>query len=424
MTIFQKMIFVPIISLIFYGSFITYSFFEHRSASQKVKQIRDDYIPILTLVNENIYLLEHLKHSFQDAVLANNVEWLQKTSSIRQEIEVNFSALSAYPNIFYRDDLKRTQEHFLQYYNTNQHFSEKMILENGDWKADESVLINIEYSFTSTVSNLEQLKHKVKLRFTTSIDETSDLLSQLLFWGSIISIVSIIFIVITTLITSASTRRSINIIVERTKELALGSTDFSRRVNHHNDDEIGCLVHWFNKLSDKLEEDYIRLKEVSITDKLTQLNNRTRTDQFLPEMLSKVTLDDMSLVLVILDLDHFKRINDNYGHLAGDKVLQTIADTLKIHATNNDYISRWGGEEFLLLWSNINATEAYQKAEKLKGIIQHIEFDSIDNITASFGLAVAMPGDTNESIIYRADKKLYEAKENGRNCIYIDDSLD
>lgn len=215
---------------------------------------------------------------------------------------------------------------------------------DGGWVVDDNLISDIEHYLNTSKNNLAQLEKDVQLLFKATIDETGDLLSQLLFWGIIISIISVLFITVTTLMISISTRRSMSLIVERTKDLALGGTDFSKRLVHNKKDEVGYLVYWFNKLSDKLEEDYIRLKEISITDKLTQLNNRTRTDQFLPEALERVTSEKTPLVLAIIDIDNFKHINDNFGHLAGDVVLQVLAETLKKNATSNDYISRWGGE--------------------------------------------------------------------------------
>lgn len=423
MTIFQKMIFVPIISLILYGSFISYSFFEHQRSSQKIKQIRDDYVPILSLVNENIHLFEQLRDSFKDAVLANELIWLLDTVAIKKQIEDNLTSLETYPAIINKTDLNQIRESFKHYYLSANGFAEKLILEKGEWVADEDLISNIEYYLNTSKNQLANLEKNVQLQFKATIDETRYLMSQLLFWGSIISLASVLFIIIATLMISLSTRRSIYLIVERTKELALGGTDFSKRLVHNKKDEIGYLVHWSNKLSDKLEDDYIRLKAISITDKLTQLNNRTRTDQFLPDALEKVTSENIPLVLAILDIDNFKRINDNFGHLAGDIVLQVLAETLKNNATSNDYISRWGGEEFVLIWSNIDADAAHKKADELRKAIEQVNFPTVGTVTASFGLAVARPKDSNESIIARADKKLYEAKEKGRNCVYLDDSL-
>ncbi len=418
------MIFVPIISLILYLSFIFYSFYEHQRGNLKIKQVRDDYVPALNLVNENIHLFEKLRDSLKDAVLANESDWLKNTITLKNQIEFNVISLEAYPHIIQKSDLKDFKENFTLYYSSAKGFAEKLILEEGRWLADEKLISNIEHYLNKSTSSLVNLKKNVQLRFKQIIDETSYLLSQLLFWGTIISVVSVLFIIVTMLMISMSTRKSLHLIIDRTKELALGGTDFSKRIIHNKRDEIGNLVYWFNKLSDKLENDYISLKAISITDKLTQLDNRTRTDQFLPDVLTKVNSDNISAVVVIIDIDHFKQVNDSFGHLAGDVILQKVADILKENANNNDYISRWGGEEFLLIWSNINAEDAYKKADALRYTIEQSPFPSVGILTASFGLALLVEGDNSESIISRADKKLYEAKRKGRNCICMDNGSD
>ena len=418
------MIFVPVLSLILYLSFIFYSFFEHQRGDEKIKQVRNDYLPVLSLVNENTHLFEKLRDSFKDAVLANESGWLANTNELKKQIEYNLKSLEAYPHIVQESDVKNFKDNFMFYYSSAKGFAGKLISEKGEWVADEKLISNIEYYLNASANSLTNLEKNVQFRFKAIIDETSYLLSQLLFWGVVISVISVLFIIVTMLLASMSTRKSLNLIIDRTKELALGGTDFSKRLIHHKRDEIGNLVYWFNKLSDKLENDYISLKAISITDKLTQLNNRTRTDQFLPDVLAKVNSDDISAVVVIIDIDHFKQVNDNFGHLAGDVILQKIADILKENANNNDYISRWGGEEFLLIWSNINAKDAYKKADALRYTIEQSSFPSVGILTASFGLALAVKGDNNESIISRADKKLYEAKIKGRNCICMDNGSD
>jgi len=335
------MILVPILSLILYGSFIAYSYLEHQRSNEKVEEIRDDYFPALNLVNENIHLFEQLRDAFKDAVLASESIWIADALKIKVRIEQNLDTLEKYPSIISNIKLREIRKDFKLYYISANEFAEKLIQEEGKWIVDESLIQDIDHYLNITNQNFFNTRQDVQHHFKEKISETNELMNHLLFWGSIISVISMIFIIIVTLVVSISTRRNLRLIVDRTKELTLGTTDFSRRIKHSKKDEIGRFVFWINKLSDKLEEDYVKLKKISITDKLTQLNNRNRTDQFLPKALSKSFLQNTPLILVIIDIDHFKRVNDNFGHLVGDLVLQHFAEILKKDATQNDYISRW-----------------------------------------------------------------------------------
>jgi len=211
-------------------------------------------------------------------------------------------------------------------------------------------------------------------------------------------------------------------VVIRMKELALGGSDFSRRLERTSKDELGLLIYWFNKLSDKLEQDYVDLETISITDKLTQLNNRTRTDVFFPKAIQKAMKKNQPLCAVLLDIDFFKKINDNHGHLVGDKILQSMAGLLKDNAGQRDFIGRWGGEEFIIILPNSDGNIAYKKMETLRKEIEEFDFSDVKQVTVSFGVTMAIPGDTSETIMARADKCLYMAKDKGRNCVVLDES--
>ncbi len=419
MTIFQKIILVPILSLILYGSFITYSYFEQQESTQKIIALRDDYAPILQIVNENIGLFDKLRDAFKDAVLASELIWLTDTLTIKKQIEANLSLIEKRPHIIEKAKVLQVRKDLQLYYISAKELAEKLLIENGEWSVDEKSIQDVESYLNISSQHFVNLRRDTQQAFSQTLNETNKLQSDLLFWGGIISVSSMLLLVIVTFTISLTTRRSMYLIIKRTKELALGSTDFSQRLERTNKDELAELVYWYNKLSDKLEDDYIQLKTISITDKLTQLNNRTRTDQFLPAALAESQLKSTPLILVVLDIDHFKQVNDTYGHLAGDTVLQYFANALKKSAKEPDYISRWGGEEFLLVWSNIDPDSAYIKAEQLREKIQAIDFPEVGKVTASIGLALAEKNDTPQTLISRADNNLYKAKELGRNCVVL-----
>lgn len=160
-----------------------------------------------------------------------------------------------------------------------------------------------------------------------------------------------------------------------------------------------------------------KLEELAIRDKLTGLFNRTRLDEILQHELDLSQRFKHGFGFVILDIDYFKSVNDSYGHQVGDSVLIDIADQIKRHLRSTDIAVRWGGEEFIVIYLETEKNEVLKLADKLRLDIQKHTFDIIGSITASFGITVYHEGDDITSIIGRADKALYKAKENGRNSI-------
>jgi diguanylate cyclase (GGDEF)-like protein len=153
-------------------------------------------------------------------------------------------------------------------------------------------------------------------------------------------------------------------------------------------------------------------------DSLTDLPNRESYDEYATEALQKWNDNKKSLTLAVADIDHFKYINDTFGHLAGDKVLKKVASIFKSSIRQQDYIARYGGEEFVLIFEGAAGEEALKIVEKLRKTIKECKFvyrDNIVDVSISFGLTSIVDGDNIESLFMRADKALYKAKDAGRN---------
>jgi len=162
-----------------------------------------------------------------------------------------------------------------------------------------------------------------------------------------------------------------------------------------------------------------RVEELSITDKLTGLNNRLRLDEILLEEFNRMKRYSLELSIIICDIDFFKAVNDSYGHLVGDQVLIEIAQILRSNCREVDVVGRWGGEEFLIICPETSAGEAVTVTEKLRSLIEKHDFSEVGNKTASFGVTSGMQNDSVEDILRRADKALYRAKEIGRNRVEL-----
>lgn len=165
-------------------------------------------------------------------------------------------------------------------------------------------------------------------------------------------------------------------------------------------------------------------KVQSITDPLTGLYNRAGISDITNSLFSS-TETRKDTVVLIMDIDHFKRINDEYGHDVGDSILTAIAELLTLNVRRGDYIGRWGGEEFILLCPSATAESASSIAEKLRSTVEASPFDANNismKVTISVGVAITRPHDTFNAVLKRADIALYKAKSSGRNCVCFADN--
>ncbi|MBP0049469.1 diguanylate cyclase [Marinobacterium sp. AK62] len=169
-----------------------------------------------------------------------------------------------------------------------------------------------------------------------------------------------------------------------------------------------------SKVKARMQEEQLRAR----TDPLTGLPNRTAYDQHLNSEYDRWERYGTGFSLAVGDIDFFKRINDQLGHLAGDRVLRLVAKVLKHNLRSTDFIARYGGEEFVILFPSTGAQEAYQATEKLRTAIADSPFNFKGErveVTLSFGVAEVHQGDDPEGLFTRADQALYLAKQQGRN---------
>jgi diguanylate cyclase len=188
--------------------------------------------------------------------------------------------------------------------------------------------------------------------------------------------------------------------------------------------QLDALVDQVKTMEVASAEAELRIEEQrqkALRDVLTQLPNREAYEQRLELEQQRWLRYQRPLTLVVCDIDHFKQVNDNFGHLAGDKVLRIIAKTLTTRLRKTDFVGRYGGEEFVLLMPETDGDAALQVSEGVREAIASCPFHFKEQqlaITMSFGLAEFYPNDQGEEVFARADKALYAAKEQGRNrCI-------
>ncbi|MBN2644398.1 MAG: transporter substrate-binding domain-containing protein [Desulfuromonadaceae bacterium] len=167
----------------------------------------------------------------------------------------------------------------------------------------------------------------------------------------------------------------------------------------------------------QLEEKNRILERLSTTDQLTGLYNRLKLEESFLYEWKRERRYEQPLSLILLDLDHFKDVNDRYGHQQGDRVLVAVAEALKLRARQTDLVGRWGGEEFMIICPGTSLYETRILAEALRVAISQLDLHPVSGQTASFGVATLHPGDSEGDTFRRADKALYRAKDLGRNRV-------
>lgn len=179
---------------------------------------------------------------------------------------------------------------------------------------------------------------------------------------------------------------------------------------------------FFNIASRILEQHYDELRELSLTDHLTGAYNRRYMDGKIDEMIERHRRQASEASLITLDIDHFKKINDDFGHSVGDRVLVKIVELIKSRVRVLDTVCRSGGEEFVVILPDTPEEQARALGEELRHSIGDSPVLKNYRVTVSCGVSGLMPGDSRDSWLHRCDQALYTAKRSGRNAVAVTES--
>jgi diguanylate cyclase (GGDEF)-like protein len=211
--------------------------------------------------------------------------------------------------------------------------------------------------------------------------------------------------------------------LKKSIENARENREFTTHITVKSQDEIGSLARSFSALCQVIARNNADLERLAQTDTLTGVANRRFLEKFLCAEIQRSQRRSLVFSVLFFDIDHFKQINDEYGHLCGDYVLQKFAQLLQENSRKEDLVARYGGEEFVIVLPDTHEDDALQHAERLRQLIANAPIASGDqtiDITSSIGCAsYPRNGDTADRVVSAADNALYAAKDLGRNRVIV-----
>jgi diguanylate cyclase (GGDEF)-like protein len=180
---------------------------------------------------------------------------------------------------------------------------------------------------------------------------------------------------------------------------------------------LGFFHFQVGRIGRRIEHDEQELEKVATHDRLTGAWNRHRFEESLAQEIQRAARHHFPFSLIMFDIDHFKKVNDQCGHQVGDDLLAALSVYVSANIRDIDLLARWGGEEFMVILPSTGIEAAGRLAEKLRELIERGCFGEAGKITCSFGVTQYSPGDTVERMTRRVDAAMYEAKQSGRNCV-------
>lgn len=289
-------------------------------------------------------------------------------------------------------------------------------LQAGDYqKANEIFLNKINPYYKTANYQAEMLLKKIQETAKNNYEEASErfiLIRDILIYGTLLAI---LFVSISATLLIRSIVQPLNKAIIHFKQIAKGNLDEDILIP--NQDEVGQVLNELSAMQGKLKVMIGELDQLASTDKLTGAWNRRRFEETVETEIDRLRRYGQRLSLMILDVDHFKKINDQYGHPIGDQVLVDLSNTIRSSLRASDSLTRWGGEEFVILCPNTTAEIVSKLAERLRKKIATVSFKEVGTITVSFGVAECGPSETWEQWLHRADEALYLAKSGGRDQV-------
>jgi two-component system, cell cycle response regulator len=278
-----------------------------------------------------------------------------------------------------------------------------------------------EDHITNAISDINQLEGLLShLQTTDNLAQASQDKLHVRLIIAIVFMVAIAIVILSAKILSRHILVPLNLLQKGVDRFRDG--DLSHRINLVTQDELSALASAFNAMAQTLEQSQAELKRLATVDGLTGVYNRREFNRWLTLEIERSHREYHPVSLVMVDIDHFKKLNDTYGHQAGDEALRHVGRLLKQEVRPGDHVARYGGEEFAIILPNASSADAFAVAERVRASIEAqvitLSREQSLTFTASLGFATfCIDKDTEETFGQRADQALYHAKHSGRNRV-------
>ncbi|WP_373035858.1 diguanylate cyclase [Sulfurimonas sp.] len=283
---------------------------------------------------------------------------------------------------------------------------------------DRSSSLSWWTDMTSAIDSMKKTEDTIFKKIKEYSQHNIHVNERNLFWYLTVALVALLLISVLTISTVVRILRASSSLISSLNKVEQ-TQDFSLRLCVKSKDEFGQLSSSVNKLLSYTNQILKEKERLASIDLLTGLMNRRSFIAIAEKEIARSNRHGQPLSLIFCDIDNFKFINDNHGHNVGDDVLKSFANILSLYIRKNDYLARWGGEEFLVLAPETNEAQAAKLAESLRQMTEKLCMQKINGITCSFGVAQLKKNESLESLHKRADHAMYSAKKLGRNQVCV-----
>jgi two-component system, cell cycle response regulator len=366
-------------------------------------------------------LLTESNNLVETTLSSNHLRHQSRFESLSQQIDATLFSMLASPSQLpeKRTLILRVQKQWLAARNdADILFTSSVATRNA---AQQQKIASFGNHITEAVNDLHQLDYLLShLQTTDNLAQASNDKQRVRLIIAIVFMVAIAIGIISAKVLSLYILTPLRLLREGVARF--GEGDLSHRINLVNQDELAELASAFNTMAQTLEQSQAELTRLATLDGLTGVYNRREFNRWLALEIERSRREFNPVSLLMVDIDYFKKLNDTYGHQAGDEALRHVGRLLQREVRPGDHVARYGGEEFAVILPKASSADAFAVAERIRASIEaHVIPLSLQQsltFTASLGFSTfSIDKDTEEEFIQRADQALYYAKHSGRNRV-------
>lgn len=417
----QRTLIPPSLAMLLAIIFMTIIFIQTNKVANSTTLLQHSLIPILEKSAKNQALLQRISEKFTFATLSSEMEFMENADGYSKTIKDNL--------LFIRDDKSLNIQHAQKALNEfDLYFKQARAITTTLMQSEEIMALNhhevnkLVHSYNKVSLTFNALHKEVQSLIKRHTDEIEYRMNAILIDGSTTAIVLLVFLFIMSYLIYLNFQKRFVNLIKDINNISDNKNNLILALQKFSNDEFGILSNKLNSLFqsfgehyDKLSVEKGKIEEMAKRDQLTNLYNRHHIESVFKDF----DKNNILYGVIILDVDHFKLVNDNYGHQVGDEVLIKIANILQIFTRDGDITCRWGGEEFLIIVPQTTIEDLHQIAEKTRKKIESLDFDVAGKLSASFGITLSHENIASHIIIKEADDALYQAKNSGRNKTII-----